>query len=62
MKVKTMIAHHNAYGAKIAKNPGDEYEVPDVEAHVLIDQQLVEPVAKVRRANPGNTASASKPV
>lgn len=52
MKVKTMIAHHNAYGAKIAKNPGDEYEVPDGEELVLIDQQLVEPADKAATSKP----------
>lgn len=62
MKVKTLIAHHNAYGKATAKKSGDEYEVPDGEARVLIDQQLVEPVTKARRGNPGDTAAASKPV
>lgn len=47
MKVKTLISHHNAYGATTAKGVDDEYEVPDTEARVLIDQQLVAEV-KVR--------------
>ena len=46
LTVKTLIPHHNAYGAAYAKGQGDEYPVPAAEAAVLIDQGLVEVVGE----------------
>lgn len=42
LTVKTLIPHHNAYGASFSKAQGDQYTVPAGEVAVLVDQGLVE--------------------
>lgn len=63
MKVKTIKAHANGYGAKFEKATGDEYEIPDASAKTLIDEGLIEEVkgddapAKAGKTKPGDGAA-----
>lgn len=56
MKVKAIQLHHNPHGATYSKEPGAEYELPDIEATGLIALGLVEEVKPKRARNKGEAA------